>query len=124
MSNYFDFTALRGQGVGMFLGDDGEGTRDQWIFERFDGNNWVVIQPNNTSTYPQPHAWLHRQGSGAGNPAVALNPQARYLLSFGSAPRLNQSTSNSQFSFGVAVDSNIDAFEPNDTAQTAFALPD
>jgi len=32
--------------------------------------------------------------------------------------------SNAQFSFGVAVDSNIDAYEPNDTEQTAFALPD
>ena len=92
--DYFDFTALRGQGVGMFLGDDGEGTRDQWIFERFDGNNWVVIQPNNTSTYPNLTPGYTVTVRVRANPAVALNPQARYLLSFGSAPRLNQSNVN------------------------------
>ncbi|MBJ2262054.1 hypothetical protein [Pseudomonas sp. MF6787] len=92
--DYFDFTALRGQGVGMFLGDDGEGTRDQWIFERFDGNNWVVIQPNNTSTYPNLTPGYTVKVRVRANPAVALNPQARYLLSFGSAPRLNQSNVN------------------------------
>ncbi|MBL7230649.1 MAG: hypothetical protein JJK56_22055 [Pseudomonas sp.] len=92
--DYFDFTTLRGQGVGMFLGDDGEGTRDQWIFERFDGNNWVVIQPNNTSTYPNLTPGYTVKVRVRANPAVALNPQARYLLSFGSAPRLNQSNVN------------------------------
>lgn len=92
--DYFDFTALRGQGAGMFLGDDGEGTRDQWIFERFDGNNWVVIQPNNTSTYPNLTPGYTVKVRVRANPAVALNPQARYLLSFGSAPRLNQSNVN------------------------------
>ena len=92
--DYFDFTSLRGQGVGMFLGDDGEGTRNQWIFERFDGNNWVVIQPNNTSTYPSLTPGYTVKVRVRANPAVALNPQARYILSFGSAPRLNQNNVN------------------------------
>lgn len=31
---------------------------------------------------------------------------------------------NAQFSFGVGVETNIDAYEPNDTPQTSFVLPD
>lgn len=92
--DYFDFTSLRGQGVGMFLGDDDEGTRNQWIFERFDGNNWVVIQPNNTSTYPSLTPGYIVKVRVRANPAVALNPKAQYKLTLGSAPRLNQSNVN------------------------------
>ncbi|TWC70693.1 hypothetical protein FBY10_10480 [Pseudomonas sp. SJZ103] len=35
----------------------------------------------------------------------------------------NEAT-DAQFSFGVAVDTNIDAYEPNDTPQASFVLPD
>ena len=92
--DYFDFTSLRGQGVGMFLGDDGAGTRNQWIFERFDGNNWVEIQPGSTSTYPNLTPGYTVKVRVRANPAVALNPQAQYKLSLGSAPRLNQNNVN------------------------------
>ncbi|KTC48905.1 hypothetical protein AO262_27360 [Pseudomonas fluorescens ABAC62] len=36
----------------------------------------------------------------------------------------NAAVQGSSFQFGVAVDSNIDAFEPNDSPDTAFQLPD
>ncbi len=88
--DYFDFTSLRGQSVSMFLGEDGAGTRNQWIFERFDGNNWVVIQPSSTSTYPTLTPGYTVKVRVRANPAVALNPNAKYLLTLGSSPRLNQ----------------------------------
>ena len=88
--DYFDFTSLRGQGVGMFLGDDGAGTRNQWIFERFDGNNWVEVPQGSTSTYPNLTPGYTVKVRVRANPAVALNPQAQYKLSLGSAPRLDQ----------------------------------
>lgn len=92
--DYFDFTSLRGQGVGMYLDEDEEGNRNQWIFERFDGNNWVVIQPDNTSTYPNLTPGYTVKVRVRANPAVTLNPQAQYKLTLGSAPRLNQSNVN------------------------------
>lgn len=92
--DYFDFTSLRGQGVGMFLGDNGAGTRNQWIFERFDGNNWVTIQPDTTSTYPNLTPGYVVKVRVRANPAVALNPQAQYQLTLGSAPRLDQHNVN------------------------------
>ncbi|AUG08760.1 hypothetical protein [Pseudomonas sp. S09G 359] len=36
----------------------------------------------------------------------------------------NAAVAGSSFQFGVAVDANLDAFEPNDTPDTAFQLPD
>lgn len=92
--DYFDFTSVRGQGVGMFLGDDGAGTRNQWIFERFDGNKWVEILKDNTSTYPNLTPGYTVKVRVRANPAVALNPQAQYKLTLGSAPRLNQNNVN------------------------------
>ncbi|MBI6568389.1 hypothetical protein YA0745_29455 [Pseudomonas synxantha] len=92
--DYFAFTSLRGQGVGMFLGDDEEGTRNQWIFERFDGTKWVVIPPQTTSTYPSLTPGYTVKVRVRANPDVALNPQAQYKLTLGSAPRLNQHNVN------------------------------
>nr|WP_314567489.1 hypothetical protein [uncultured Pseudomonas sp.] len=88
--DYFAFTSLRGQSVSMYLGDDEAGTRNQWIFERFDGNNWVVIQPKSTSTYTGLTPGYTVKVRVRANPSVALNPQAQYKLTLGSAPRLNQ----------------------------------
>ncbi|MGR6617499.1 hypothetical protein ACU6QK_14845 [Pseudomonas rhodesiae] len=88
--DYFDFTSLRGQGVGIYLTEEQEGTRNQWIFERFDGSTWVVIQPENTTTYSNLTPGYTVKARVRANPAVALNPQAKYKLTMGSLPRLNQ----------------------------------
>ena len=92
--DYFSFVSLRGQGVGMFLGDDGAGTRNQWIFERFDGTQWVEVPQGSTSTYPNLTPGYTVKVRVRANPAVALNPQAQYKLTLGSAPRLNQHNVN------------------------------
>ena len=92
--DYFDFTSLRGQGVGIYLTDENAGTRNQWIFERFDGSNWVVIQPENTSIYSNLTPGYTVKVRVRANPGVALNPQAQYTLSLGSLPRLNQNNVN------------------------------
>ncbi len=92
--DYFDFTSLRGQGVGIYLTDEGADTRNQWIFERFDGSNWVVIQPENTSIYSNLTPGYTVKVRVRANPGVALNPQAQYTLSLGSLPRLNQHNVN------------------------------
>lgn len=92
--DYFSFVSLRGQGVGMFLGDDGAGTRNQWIFERFDGTKWVEVPQGSTSTYPNLTPGYTVKVRVRANPAVALNPQAQYKLTLGSAPRLNQHNVN------------------------------
>lgn len=88
--DYFDFTSLRGQGVAVYLDEESTGARNQWVFERFDGNNWIVVQPENTSTYPSVPVGYTVKVRVRANPAVALNPQAHYKLTLGSAPRLNQ----------------------------------
>jgi hypothetical protein len=88
--DYFDFTSLRGQGVAVYLDEESTGARNQWVFERFDGNNWIVVQPENTSTYPSVPVGYTVKVRVRANPAVALNPQAQYKLTLGSAPRLNQ----------------------------------
>ena len=78
----------------MFLGDDGAGTRNQWIFERFDGTQWVEVPQGSTSTYPNLTPGYTVKVRVRANPAVALNPQAQYKLTLGSAPRLNQHNVN------------------------------
>lgn len=89
--DYFDFTAVRGQSVSMYLGDDKKGTRNQWIFERFDGANWITIPANATSTYPTlaPNAVVKVRVRA--NPEVTWNGGSQYKLSLGSSPRLNSS---------------------------------
>lgn len=89
--DYFDFKALRGQSVSMYLGDDGKGTRNQWIFERFDGANWIVVPANSTSTYPSVAPGTVVKVRVRANPAVAQDPTAQYKLTLGSSPRLNAS---------------------------------
>ncbi|MGB3124197.1 MAG: hypothetical protein WBB95_10340 [Pseudomonas sp.] len=87
--DYFDFKALRGQSVSMYLAGDETGSRNQWIFDRFDGVNWVTVPAGSTSTYPSVTSGSTVKVRVRANPAVAQDPAKQYQLSLGSTPRLN-----------------------------------
>lgn len=89
--DYFDFKAVRGQSVSMYLAGDENGSRNQWIFDRFDGVNWVTVPAGSTSTYPSVTPGTTVKVRVRANPAVAQDPSKAYQLSFGSTPRLNSS---------------------------------
>ena len=90
--DYFDFTAVRGQSVSMYLAGDENGSRNQWIFDRFDGANWVTVPAGSTSTYPSVAPGTTVKVRVRANPAVAQDPSKYYQLSLGSTPRLNTSS--------------------------------
>ncbi|NVZ22859.1 hypothetical protein [Pseudomonas costantinii] len=87
--DYFDFKAVRGQSVSMYLAGDDGGSRNQWIFERFDGVNWVTVPAGSTSTYPSVTPGTSVKVRVRANPVVAQDPTKYYQLSLGSTPRLN-----------------------------------
>ena len=87
--DYFDFKAVRGQAVSMYLAGDENGSRNQWIFDRFDGTNWVTVPAGSTSTYPSVTPGTTVKVRVRANPAVAQDPSKYYQLSLGSTPRLN-----------------------------------
>lgn len=87
--DYFAFQATRGQNVAMSLSDDKKGVRDQWIFERLEGNNWVVVPAGTSLTTSGVAPGYVAQVRVRANPAVVQDPTAQYRLTLGSAPRLN-----------------------------------
>ncbi|AVE04603.1 hypothetical protein ACQRBV_17820 [Pseudomonas sp. R11F] len=87
--DYFDFKAVRGQSVSMYLAGDESGSRNQWIFDRFDGVNWVPVPAGSTSTYPSVAPGTTVKVRVRANPAVAQDPSKYYQLSLGSTPRLD-----------------------------------
>ncbi|WP_411379234.1 hypothetical protein [Pseudomonas sp. MPB26] len=89
--DYFDFKAVRGQSVSMYLAGDENGSREQWIFDRFDGTNWVTVPAGSTSTYPSVTPGTTVKVRVRANPGVAQDPTKAYQLSLGSTPRLNTS---------------------------------
>ncbi|MDO9341909.1 hypothetical protein ACW9I9_21130 [Pseudomonas pergaminensis] len=89
--DYFDFKAVRGQSVSMYLAGDASGSRNQWIFDRFDGVNWVTVPAGSTSTYPSVTPGTTVKVRVRANPAVVQDPAKHYQLSLGSTPRLNTS---------------------------------
>ena len=89
--DYFDFKAVRGQSVSMYLAGDENGSRNQWLFERFDGANWVTVPAGSTSTYPSVTPGTTVKVRVRANPGVAQDPAKQYALSLGSTPRLNAS---------------------------------
>jgi len=90
--DYFDFKAARGQSVSMYLAGDESGSRNQWIFDRFDGTNWVTVPAGSTSTYPSVTPGATVKVRVRANPAVTQDPTKQYALSLGSTPRLNTSS--------------------------------
>ncbi|WP_411565428.1 hypothetical protein ACLIN3_18005 [Pseudomonas orientalis] len=90
--DYFDFKAVRGQSVSMYLAGDESGSRNQWIFDRFDGTNWVTVPAGSTSTYPSVTPGTTVKVRVRANPSVAQDPSKYYQLSLGSSPRLNTSS--------------------------------
>ncbi|WP_300629857.1 hypothetical protein [Pseudomonas sp.] len=90
--DYFDFKAVRGQSVSMYLAGDENGSRDQWIFDRFDGANWVTVPAGSTSTYPSVAPGTTVKVRVRANPAAVQDPSKYYQLSLGSSPRLNASS--------------------------------
>lgn len=89
--DYFDFKAVRGQSVSMYLAGDENGSRNQWLFERFDGANWITVPAGSTSTYPSVTPGTTVKVRVRANPGVAQDPTKQYALSLGSTPRLNTS---------------------------------
>lgn len=87
--DYFDFKAVRGQSVSMYLAGDENGSRNQWIFDRFDGVNWITVPAGSTSTYPSVAPGTTVKVRVRANPAVAQDPSKYYQLSLGSTPRLD-----------------------------------
>ncbi|WP_248749113.1 hypothetical protein [Pseudomonas sp. MWU15-20650] len=87
--DYFDFKAVRGQSVSMYLAGDESGSRNQWIFDRFDGVNWITVPAGSTSTYPSVAPGTTVKVRVRANPAVVQDPSKYYQLSLGSTPRLN-----------------------------------
>jgi len=86
--DYFDFKAVRGQSVSLYLAGDENGSRDQWIFDRFDGANWLTVPAGSTSTYPSVAPGTTVKVRVRANPAVAQDPSKYYQLSLGSTPIL------------------------------------
>ncbi|WP_242167251.1 MULTISPECIES: hypothetical protein [unclassified Pseudomonas] len=89
--DYFDFKAVRGQSVSMYLAGNESGSRNQWIFDRFDGVNWITVPAGSTSTYPSVTPGSTIKVRVRANPAVTQDPTKQYSLSLGSTPRLNSS---------------------------------
>ncbi|MGR3889154.1 hypothetical protein [Pseudomonas sp. 1152_12] len=90
--DYFDFTAVRGQSVGIALTADAASgsTRNKWILERFDGNQWVVVDTTVKSTsIPSPGVGGVVKVRVRPNPGDAWSATGKYNLSFGSNPRVN-----------------------------------
>ncbi|NWE80326.1 PPC domain-containing protein [Pseudomonas yamanorum] len=89
--DYFDFAAVRGQGVSLFLGDDDKGVRNQWIFEYFNGSAWVNIPGGSTATFPSRAPGFVYKARVRANPAEVWDAKSEYKLTFGSSPRLTDS---------------------------------
>ncbi|WP_339539515.1 hypothetical protein [Pseudomonas sp. RA_5y_Pfl1_P24] len=87
--DYFAFQATRGQNVAIALSDDKKGVREQWIFERLEGNNWVVVPADTSLTTSGIAPGYVAQVRVRANPAVVQDPTAEYKLTLGSAPHLN-----------------------------------
>ena len=87
--DYFDFKAVRGQSVSMYLAGDETGSRNQWIFDRFDGVNWITVPAGSSSTYPSVAPGTTVKVRVRANPDVAQDATKQYQLSLGSTPRLN-----------------------------------
>ena len=92
--DYFDFTAVRGQSVGIALTADAASgsTRNKWILERFDGNQWVTIGANVTSTsIPSPGVGgvVKVRVRPNQHPNEPWSATGKYNLSLGSNPRVN-----------------------------------
>lgn len=90
--DYFDFTAVRGQSVGIALTADATSgsTRNKWILERFDGSQWVIVDSSVKSTS------VTNPGVGGvvkvrvrPNPNDTWSATGKYNLSLGSNPRIN-----------------------------------
>ncbi|RMP65594.1 hypothetical protein ALQ18_04059 [Pseudomonas marginalis pv. marginalis] len=90
--DYFDFKAVRGQSVSMYLAGDANGSRNQWIFDRFDGANWITVPAGSSSTYPSVTPGSTVKVRVRANPEVEQDPTLHYQLSLGSTPRLNTSS--------------------------------
>lgn len=86
--DYFAFQATRGQNVAMSLSDDQKGVRDQWIFERLEGNNWVLVPAGTSLVTSGVTPGSVAQVRVRANPAVVQDPTAQYQLTLGSAPHL------------------------------------
>ncbi|MGY2291205.1 hypothetical protein ACW9H6_15405 [Pseudomonas sp. SDO528_S397] len=87
--DYFDFRSVRGQNVAIALNAVRNGTRSQWIFERFDGANWVVVPAGTSLTMAGGSPGYLVKVRVRANPAEAQDPTASYALTLGSSPRLN-----------------------------------
>ena len=90
--DYFDFTAVRGQSVGIALTADAASgsTRNKWILERLDGSQWVVVDNALKSTsVPSPGVGGVVKVRVRPNPNDAWSATGKYNLSFGSNPRIN-----------------------------------
>ncbi|KAA8554922.1 MULTISPECIES: hypothetical protein [Pseudomonas] len=92
--DYFDFTAVRGQSVGIALTADATSgsTRNKWILERFDGAQWVTVGANVVSTsIPSPGVGgvVKVRVRPNQHPNEPWSATGKYNLSFGSNPRVN-----------------------------------
>lgn len=92
--DYFDFTAVRGQSVGITLVADAASgsTRGKWILERFDGSQWVTVGANVISTsIPSPGVGgvVKVRVRPNQHPNEPWSATGKYTLSFGSNPRVN-----------------------------------
>lgn len=87
--DYFDFTAVRGQSVGFALTAS---TRNNWILERLNGSQWVVVDPNlKSDSVSNPGVGGVVKIRVRPNPNAAWSAAGKYNLSFGSNPRINTS---------------------------------
>lgn len=92
--DYFDFTAVRGQSVGIALTPDAASgsTRNKWILERWDGSQWAQVDPALKSTsVPSPGVGGVVKVRVRPNPGDAWSATGKYNLSLGSNPRINTS---------------------------------
>ena len=92
--DYFDFTAVRGQSVGIALSADAASgsTRGKWILERFDGSQWVTVGANIVSTsIPSPGVGgvVKVRVRPNQHPNEPWSATGKYTLSFGSNPRVD-----------------------------------
>ncbi|WDU64264.1 hypothetical protein LRS56_07140 [Pseudomonas poae] len=87
--DYFDFKAVRGQSVGFALTAD---ARNQWILERLNGSQWVVVDPTlKSDSVSNPGVGGVVKLRVRPNPNAAWSATGKYNLSFGSNPRINTS---------------------------------
>ncbi|QJI28332.1 hypothetical protein HKK55_06270 [Pseudomonas sp. ADAK18] len=92
--DYFDFTAVRGQAVGIALTADAASgsTRGKWILERFDGTNWVTLGaniPTTTVSSPGVNGVVKVRVRPNQHPNEPWSASGKYTLSLGSSPRMN-----------------------------------